>query len=221
MATTTIGKRKSGDEIRAAMKERHEIVQPSKKLEALLNSLKVNFKKLKKRVNEIFELARREGFPDEITGIMIRQKMEGEYTQRTITNVLPSTAKDMTKSHAGKKPSFSRSEENISPEPLNKSATNQEKSDTIISNDTDEDTPEANQKKAQLEMETGEIESGAAPTVKTDQFRTYIDTIAAKNKIIKELTEENQGLKKQLANKEKIISNQVRQIEQLKKQVKK
>lgn len=70
-----------------------QVLVPSKKLLALLDSLVPDMKKTKQRVKEIFDQSRKEGFPDDEIGSMIRMRMDGNYTERYIRMVLPETAK--------------------------------------------------------------------------------------------------------------------------------
>lgn len=210
---------KDANQIRAEIRKNVEVVRPSKKLIKLLDSLKLNFSKLKKRVDEIFRVARAEGFPDDEIGKMIRMRMDGEYSEATIRRVLPSTAKAKTIAVNNAKKAFKMN--------ASEQEKQSENNTTQISNDMI-DTPEENQRRAQEEMETGEIEPGTAPqptkatsATVVDPFRTYKDIIEAKNKIIKEKDEIIAGKDKIIAAKNKIIANQAKQIETLKKQVKK
>ena len=75
-------------------KRNAKVTTASKKLLDLIAALpKPDFRKLKVRINEIFKVARKEGYPDNATGILIRQELEPHYSESTIRRVLPSTAK--------------------------------------------------------------------------------------------------------------------------------
>lgn len=67
--------------------------RPSDKLEAALNALGLDFGKLQPRVDRVFEIGRKEGYPDMMIGDMIRDAMKNDYSTSTIQRVLPETAK--------------------------------------------------------------------------------------------------------------------------------
>jgi hypothetical protein len=71
--------------------------KPSKMLEAALNALSLDFGKLQAKVNKVFEIGRKENYPDMEIGDMVREKMKEEYSDRTISRVLPETAKHIEK----------------------------------------------------------------------------------------------------------------------------
>ena len=77
--------------------------KPSKEIELLLSEL--DFGKVQTKVNAIFEQGRKEGFSDVEIGGWIRSRMKGVYSDRTIRNVLPDTAKYQEKVRSAEKTS--------------------------------------------------------------------------------------------------------------------
>lgn len=77
-----------------------QVKEPSEALKALLDGLTPDFVKLQEKVDGIFAKGREEGFEDMVIGDWVRGKMKDHYTDRTITRVLPETAKHMK--HASK-----------------------------------------------------------------------------------------------------------------------
>lgn len=79
--------------MKGAKGEEITVLTPSKTLTELIDSLALDFGKLKQRVEKVFEQGREEGFQDSEIGKMVRARMAEHYTRQTITNVLPETAK--------------------------------------------------------------------------------------------------------------------------------
>lgn len=71
--------------------------KPSKDFDKLLSSLGPDFGKLQDKVNACFDKGRNEGFSDMEIGSMIRTELKKHYSDRTIRNVLPDTAKHQEK----------------------------------------------------------------------------------------------------------------------------
>lgn len=70
------------------------VKKPSQKLQDLINGMPIApFQKLKTWKDEVFKIARSEGFDDMEIGRLIRQIMKTEYSDRTIQRILPDTAK--------------------------------------------------------------------------------------------------------------------------------
>jgi hypothetical protein len=74
------------------------IKQPAEKLREKLDAVVTHFRNAAPLVNEIFTLARKEGFSEKEIGQMIRNRLvQLGYNPRSIRRLLPPTPKDLTK----------------------------------------------------------------------------------------------------------------------------
>lgn len=143
-----------------------KVKKPSKNLEAALNALALDFRKLQQKVDYVFTVGRKEGYNDKEIGKMIREKMEGQYHKNTITKVFEKYP-DAKKAPSGR--------------PFGTKSVPTDENESDDSNDETEVTSEA------------------------DKFRFYKETIAAKNKLLKEKDEEIAGLRVEISKKDKRI----------------
>lgn len=73
------------------------LIAPSKTLTDLLDNLAPDFEKLQSKIDRIFQVGRQEGLKDMDIGNLVRERMEQHYSQATIRNVLPESAKHTEK----------------------------------------------------------------------------------------------------------------------------
>jgi hypothetical protein len=154
----------------------------SKELQVALDNLLIDFEKLQSKVDKVFDLGRKEGLDDMKIGSLVRKKMKEEYSQRTIQRVLPETAKRDYNMNKNK----------------NDTVTNEQESDKM--SDSEQETIATTGQEPQHESEI------TTDVNQTDPNRTFKETITAKNKIIKQQQEEIQGLRTELAVKNKKIT---------------
>jgi hypothetical protein len=145
-----------------------KVNKPSKALAAALNALSIDFGKLNTNVKKVFEIARKEGYPDIEIGGMIREKMKEHYSASTIQRVLESypDAKyqdyDHSKDRDYKKDAFKMN--------ASEHKDSNENSETM--------------------QEVTKVET-------TDKYKPFQDTIDTKSKLIKQLHEEIAGVRKE------------------------
>ena len=138
-----------------------KVKKPSKNLEAALNALALDFRKLQQKVDYVFAIGRKEDYNDKEIGKMIRERMKEHYSEWTIWKVF-------------EKYPDAKQKQNHKKVEKNKTFDDEKENESDDSNDETEATSEA------------------------DKFRFYKETIAAKNKLLKEKDEEITGLKKQI-----------------------
>lgn len=110
----------------------------SKKVDLLLKEVAMEFEKVKPKIDAVFVQGRLEGFGDKEIGQWIREAMKGKYTDRQIRNVIPESAKDLSKSHDTTKPVFKDSEEIISADEHENTESQNEEPEAVYQMNPDE-----------------------------------------------------------------------------------